>query len=163
MDDWEDPAAWKMNAGVWLHQGAGFIPYKLPPKGVFTFTVELVKGGSFLRGGKVRWCTGYVDAKNYSLYEMDNKNFWAKVVTKGKTLERTHTKLKDLAKQKSFTIQVDGRYAGTHVVHKMFAGGEWVNLDSWAETGRNFSEGKFGFLMQGNDEIGLTDFKFQPK
>jgi hypothetical protein len=161
MDDWEDPAAWKSDGGVWLHQGKGFIPYKLPPKGVFTFTVELVKGGGVFHGGKISWCLEYIDAKNYSLYEMDNKNFWAKVVSKGKTTERTHTQLKDLEKQKSFTIQID--VTPEHVVHKMFAGGEWVNLDSWAETGRNFSEGKFGFLIQGNDEIGLTDFKFQPK
>ncbi len=161
MDDWEDPAAWKSDGGVWLHQGKGFIPYKLPPNGVFTFTVQLVKGGSLFRGGKVSWCLEYLDSKNYALYEMDNKNFWAKVVTKGKTLERTHTPLKDLEKQKSFTIQID--VTPEHAVNKMFAGGEWVNLDSWAETGRNFSEGKFGFLIQGNDEIGLADFKFQPK
>jgi hypothetical protein len=161
MADWEDPAAWKSDNGVWLHQGAGFIPYKLPADGVFTFTVQLVKGGSVFRGGKIRWCVNYVDKMNYALYEMDNKNFWAKVVIKGKTFERTHTQLKDLEKQKSFTIQID--VTPEHVVHKMFAGGEWVNLDSWAETGRNFSDGKFGFLIQGNDEIGLADFKFQPK
>jgi hypothetical protein len=161
MDDWEDPAAWKMDGGVWLHQGKGFIPYKLPPNGVFTFTVELVKGGGVFHGGKISWCLEYIDPKNYSLYEMDNKNFWAKVVVKGKTLERTHTQLKDLEKQKSFTIQAE--VTPERIVHKMFSGGEWMILDSWAETGRNFSEGKFGFLIQGNDEIGLTDFKFQPK
>ena len=161
MADWEDPTAWKSEGGVWLHQGAGFIPYKLRANGVFTFTVELVKGGSIFRGGKVRWCIDYIDKQNYALYEMDNKNFWARVVMKGKTFERTHTQLKDLEKQKSFTIQID--VTPEHVVHKMREGGEWVTLDSWAETGRNFSEGKFGFLIQGNDEIGLTDFKFQPK
>jgi PEGA domain len=161
MDDWEDPAAWKLTSGVWLHQGKGFVPYKLTPNGTFTFTVQLVKGGSLFRGGKISWCFEYLDAKNYALYEMDNKNFWAKVVTKGKALERTHVQLKDLEKQKSFTIQID--VTPEHVVHKMFTGGEWMNLDSWAEVGRNFTEGKFGFLIQGNDEIGLADFKFQPK
>jgi hypothetical protein len=161
MADWEDPASWKMDGGIWVHQGAGFIPYKLPPKGVFTFTVELVKGGSIFKGGRVRWCVNYIDAKNYAFFEMDNKNFWAKVMVKGKAFERTHTQLKDLEKQKSFTIQVD--VTPEHVVHKMFTGGDWINLDSWAETGRNFSEGKFGFLIQGSDEIGLADFKFQPK
>lgn len=161
MDDWEDPAAWKMDNGVWVHQGKGFVPYKLPPKGVFTFTVELVKGGGLFHGGKISWALQYIDAKNYSFYEMDSKNFWAKVMSKGKATERTHIQLKDLEKQKSFTIQID--VTPEHVVHKMFAGGEWVNLDVWAETGRNFSEGKFGFLMQGNEEIGLSDFKFQPK
>ena len=50
-----------------------------------------------------------------------------------------------------------------HIVHKMFMGGEWVNLDTWAEPGLHFSDGKFGFLVQGDDEIGLTNFTFQPK
>ncbi len=161
MDDWEDPAAWKLTGGVWLHQGKGFVAYKLPPNGVFTFTVELVKGGNLLRGGKIAWCLQYIDAKNYSLFEMDNKNFWARVVTNGKTTERTHAQLKDLAKQKSFTIQIE--VTPERAVHKMFSNGDWTTLDSWAEVGRNFSEGKFGFLVQGNEEIGLTDFKFQPK
>jgi hypothetical protein len=161
MDDWEDPAAWKLEGGEWLHRGKGFIPYKLPPKGVFTFTVQLVKGGSLMRGGKISWAFEYLDAKNYALYEMDNKNFDAKVVSKGKTTLRTHTQLKDLAKQKSFTVQIE--VSPERAVTKMFSGGEWVTLDSWAEVGRNFSEGKFGFLLQGNDEIGLSDFKFQPK
>jgi hypothetical protein len=161
MADWEDPAAWKTEGGVWLHKGAGFIPYKLAPDGTFAFTVQLVKGGGFLRNGHIRWALNYKDAKNYSFYEMDNKNFWAKVMTNGKPFERTHTQLKDLEKQKSFTIQID--VTPEHVVHKMFTGGDWVNLDSWAETGRNFSEGKFGFLLQGNEEISLSDFKFTPK
>jgi hypothetical protein len=161
MADWEDPAAWKTEGGVWLHKGAGFVPYKLAPNGTFAFTVQLVKGGGFLRSGHIRWALNHKDAKNYALYEMDNKNFWARVVTDGKTFERTHTQLKDLEKQKSFTIQID--VTPEHVVHKMFTGGDWVNLDSWAETGRNFSEGKFGFLLQGSEEISLSDFKFTPK
>lgn len=162
MADWVDPSAWKMEGGVWLHKGAGLVPYKLTPKGVFTFTVQLVKGGGFLRSGHIRWVVNYKDAKNYAVYEMDNKNFWARVVVNGsKPLERTHTQLKDLEKQKSFTIQID--VTPEHVVHKMFSGGDWINLDSWAETGRNFSEGKFGFLLQGSEELSLSDFKFDPK
>jgi hypothetical protein len=161
MADWENPSAWKMENGVWLHKGAGFVPYKLPPKGVFAFTVSLVKGGGFLHSGHIRWAVNYKDSKNYALYEMDNKNFWARVVTNGKTFERTHTQLKDLQKQKSFTIQID--VTPEHIVHKMFVDGDWINLDAWAETGRNFSEGKFGFLLNGSEEISLSDFKFTPQ
>ena len=39
----------------------------------------------------------------------------------------------------------------------------WLTLDSWTEAGRNFSDGKFGFYIPGNDEISISDFKFQPK
>ncbi|HEX5432344.1 MAG TPA: PEGA domain-containing protein, partial [Bryobacteraceae bacterium] len=161
MADWENNAVWHRENGEWTHQGEGFLAYKLPANGVFTFTVELLKGGGLFHSGKIRWCLNYIDDKNYALFEMDNKNFWAKVVQNGKTFERTKTPLKDLDKQKQFTIQID--VTPEHIVHKIFAGGEWVNLDAWAETGRNFSKGKFGFLMQGDDEIGIRSFKFQPK
>jgi hypothetical protein len=42
-------------------------------------------------------------------------------------------------------------------------GGEWKPLDTWAETGRDFTQGKFAFLVQGSDEIGITDFQFKPR
>jgi PEGA domain len=161
MADFSDAASWKLENGEWRHQGGGFLAYKLTPKGVFTFTVELLKGGNIFHGGRIRWCLNYIDSKNYALYEMDNKNFWAKVVENGKTLERTKTPIKGLDNDKSYTIQID--VTPEHIVHKMFSNGEWVNLDSWAETGRNFTRGKFGFLVQGNDEIGVSAFRFQPK
>jgi hypothetical protein len=42
-------------------------------------------------------------------------------------------------------------------------GDEWKVLDTFAEPGRDFTQGKFGFLIQGNDEIAISDFKFLPK
>jgi hypothetical protein len=50
-----------------------------------------------------------------------------------------------------------------HVVHRIKNGDTWLTLDSWTEAGRNFSDGKFGFYIPGNDEISISDFKFQPK
>ena len=51
-----------------------------------------------------------------------------------------------------------------HIVHKIKnAEGGWLTLDSFAEPGRNFTAGKFGFLIQGSDEIGISDFSFTPK
>jgi hypothetical protein len=38
-----------------------------------------------------------------------------------------------------------------------------VTMDTFAESGRNFAAGKFGFQIQGNDEIGISNFSFQPK
>ena len=160
IDDFEDPGAWKKDGDLFVHKGGGFVPYKLPANGVFTFTVELLKGGSVFRGGRIRWCVNYTDSKNYALYELDRKNFWAKVVEKGETFERGRTQ-HDLEKQKSFTIQLE--VTPQHIVHKLLNGDQWIVLDTWAEPGRNFSEGKFGFLIRGNDEIGISDFKFQPK
>jgi hypothetical protein len=161
MDDWEMPSMWRQEGDTYIHKGAAWIPYKLPAKGTFTFTVQLQKGGNVFRAGKIRWAADYVDAKNYALYEIDNKNFWAKVVENGKTFERTKSPHGIDSKDKSFTVQVE--VTPDHITQRLQRDGQWVVLDTWTEAGRNFSAGQFGFLVQGNDQIGISDFKFQPK
>jgi hypothetical protein len=158
--DFEDPRQWRAWNGVYLHQGAGFLSYKLPPSGVFSFTVQLLKGGGFMHEGKVRWRLMYLDPKNYAQFEIDNKNFVAKVITDGKSVDRTKTPIKDLDKEREFTIQID--VTPEHIVHKMRTGSGWIPLDAWSEPGVRYSVGKFGFFVQGNDEIGLESFVFQP-
>ena len=160
IEDFEDPEAWKKDGELWVHRGGGFVPYKLGPQGVYTFTVELLHGGNVFKGGRIRWAVQYVDAKNYLLYELDRKTFWAEVVENGKKLERAKTQ-HGLSNQKAFTIQIE--ITQDHVVHRIKNGKEWLVLDSFAEPGRNSGPGKFGFLIQGNDEIGISDFTFQPK
>ena len=161
MADFEDPSAWKREGELWTHRGGGFVPYKLGPKGVYTFTVELVHGGNLFKGGRIRWAVQYVDSRNYLLFELDHRNFWAEVVQNGKKFEREKTQ-HDLDKQKAFTIQVE--ITPEHCVHRIRgASGQWIVLDSFSEPGRNFTDGKFGFLIQGSDEIGVSDFSFTPK
>jgi hypothetical protein len=159
--DFEEAGAWKKDGELWVHKGGGFVPYKLGPRGVYTFTVELLKGGGLFRGGRIRWAAQYIDSKDYLSYELDRKTFWAYVVEKGKKLERQKTPLQ-LDNGKTFTIQIE--ITPDHVVHKLKTGdAAWLTLDSFAEPGRNFTAGKFGFLIQGSDEIGISDFTFNPK
>jgi len=160
MADFEDAQSWKKDGANWVHKGGGFVPYKLPPKGVFTFTVELLKGGGVFRAGQIRWCLQYVDARNYLLFEMDRKNFWAGVIQKGTRFERVKAP-HNLGNQKAFTIQIE--VTPDRLVQKVRVGGEWKVLDTFSEPGRDFTQGKFGFLIQGNDEIAISDFKFLPK
>ena len=160
MADWEDPSGWIRDGEAWVHKGGNFVPYKLPAKGTYTFTVQWIKGGGIFRGGHIRWYVDFVDTKNYGVFEIDKKTFWAKAVTNGKNKDREKTP-HGLENQKTFTIQVD--VAPEHVVTRLKNGDTWITLDSWTEAGRNFSDGKFGFYIPGSDEIGLTDFKFQPK
>jgi len=143
-----------------VHKAAGFAAFKPAPKGTFTFTVELLKGGGVFHSGRIRWAVQYLDAKNYLLFEMDKKTFWADVIEKGKKFERTKMQ-PGLEKEKAFTLQID--VAPDRLVHRIRSGDGWVTLDTFSEPGRNFTEGKFGFVIQGGDEIGLSDFKFQPK
>ncbi len=159
--DFEDPRAWTQQDNVWTHQGGGYVFYKRPANGVFTFTVQLLKGGNLFRGGKIRWVFQYVDAKNYDLFELDKKTLSSKVIVDGKTLDRGKYEHNLSEKDKSYAIQIDSR--PEHLVTKVMNGGEWKTVDSWDDAGRDFTIGKFGFLVQGNDQIGLTDFTFMPR
>ena len=89
---------------------------------------------------------------------MDDKNFWVRDVVNGKSTERSKTEHK--AGEKTWTVQVEV-YA-EKIVHKMQINGQWFNLDSWEQSGRDFSDGRFGFLVQGDNEIAVSDFKFTP-
>ena len=160
MEEFEDAQSWKKDGDNWVHKGGGFVPYKLPPKGVFTFTVELLKGGGVFRAGQIRWCFQYLDSKNYLLYEIDRKTFWAGVIAKGQRLERVKAP-HNLGNQKSFTIRIE--VTPDRLLQQVRVGDEWKVLDTFAEPGRDFTQGKFGFLIQGNDEIAISDFQFLPK
>ena len=157
----EDPGSWTKDGDNWVRKGGGFAPFKPSPKGVLTFTVELVKSGGVFHAGQIRWCLQYIDAKNYLLFEIDRKNFRAWVIKDGQRLERVPKTPHNLGNQKTFTIQID--VASDRLVQKARGGEEWKALDTFAEPGRDYTQGKFGFLIQGNDEIAISDFKFQPR
>lgn len=161
MADFEDPNAWSMQNGLWTHRGAGFIPFKAVPNGTFTFTVELLHGGNFLRGGRIRWALQYIDGRNYDLFELDKKYLYSKVIEAGKTYERDKHEHGLGDKEKSYTVQIE--VAPGRLIHRLRNGDNWLVLDTWNEPGRDFTKGKFGFLVQGSDEIGLSDFKFTAK
>ena len=160
MEEFEDAPSWRKDGDSWVHRGGGFVPFKLPPKGVFTFTVELLRGGGLFRAGQIRWCFQYLDARNYLLYELDRKTFWAGVIEKGKRLERVKT-AHNLGNQKAYTIRIE--VTPERLLQEVRVGDQWKVLDTFAEPGRDFTQGKFGFLIQGNDEIAISDFKFSPK
>ena len=161
MGDFEDPNAWSKQGDVWTHKGEGVIPYKLPANGTFTFTVRLLRGGSLFRGGRIRWALQYMDAKNYDLFELDRKALASKVIEGGKTYDRGKFEHALNDKEMSYTVQLD--VSPGQLVHRIQKGENWLVLDTWKEPGRKFTEGKFAFLVQGGDEIGLSDFKFVPR
>ncbi|MEO8027527.1 MAG: hypothetical protein ABI823_13690, partial [Bryobacteraceae bacterium] len=160
MGDWEE-GGWTKDGDVYSRKGGGFVLYKIAPaKGIFTFTVQLLKGGGVFRSGRIRWFVDYSDQKNYALFEMDKKYFYAKDVINGRTTERSKTP-HDSEKQNEFTMQIE--VAADRLVHKIRVGDQWVVLDSWNQAGRNFADGKFGFLIQGSDEIAISNFRFVPR
>ncbi len=161
MADFEDANAWSKQGDLWVHKGEGVVPFKLPTNGTFTFTVRLLHGGSLFRGGRIRWAVQYVDAKNYDLFELDRKVLSSKVIEGGKTYDRGKFEHGLNDKEMSYTVQVD--VSPGQLVHRLKNGDNWLVLDTWKEPGRKFNEGKFVFLTQGGDQIGLSDFEFVPR
>jgi PEGA domain len=160
MDGFESQEGWtKQDNGVWRHRGGGFLTYKLPSTGVFTFAVYLVRGGNLFRGGRVRWVTDYIDPKNYVLSELDDNNLTIKDVVNGKSSD--HAKMPHNVDSKdAWAIQIE--ISPGRLIQRIQKDKQWVTLDSWTDPAHEFGAGKFGFDVQGNDEIGVSDFKFQP-
>jgi hypothetical protein len=161
MEGFESQEGWMpQDNGVWRHKGGGFLTYKLPSRGVFTFAVYLVKGGSLFRGGRVRWVMDYVDAKNYVESELDDNNLTIRDVVNGKSTERVKVKHNVDSKNKAWAIQLE--ISQDSLIQWIQKDQKWVNLDTWTKPEHKFADGKFGFWVQGNDEIGVSDFKFTP-
>jgi hypothetical protein len=158
ISDFDNPGAWQQVDGIWRHRGAATLTYRLQPNGIFTFSIYMLRGGGFLRSGRVRWFLNYIDDKNYALFELDEENFWSKVVVDGKDLERKKVEHKRDKSLRVWNIQID--VSPTRLIHKIQGDGGWVDLDTWSESGRDFTRGKFGILVTGNDEVGLSNFTF---
>jgi PEGA domain-containing protein len=161
MDGFESMDGWtQQDNGVWRRRGGGFLMYKTPSAGVFTFALYLVRGGGLFRGGRVRWVMDYTDARNYVVSELDETNLTIRDVVNGRSSDHAKVKHNVDSKDKAWAIQID--VSVEHLIQRIQKGQEWITLDDWNQPGHNFADGKFGFLVQGNDEIGVADFKFVP-
>ncbi len=161
MDGFESQQGWmQQDNGVWRHKGGGFLTYKLPSNGVFTFAIYLVKGGSLFRGGRVRWVTDYVDSKNYVLSELDENSLTVRDFVNGKPTEHGRFKHNVESKDKAWAIQIE--ISPDSLIQRIQKDQQWITLDTWTKPEHKFTDGKFGFLVQGGDEIGVSDFKFTP-
>ena len=161
MEGFESQEGWlPQDNGVWRHKGGGFLTYKLPSNGVFTFALYLVKGGNLFRGGRVRWVMDYIDSKNYVSSELDDNNLTIRDVVNGKTIEHGKVKHNVESKDKAWAIQIE--ISPEHLIQRIQKDQKWITLDTWTSPEHKFADGKFGFWVQGSDEIGVSDFKFTP-
>jgi hypothetical protein len=161
MEGFESQAGWMpQDNGVWRHRGGGFLTYKLPSAGVYTFALYLVRGGTLFRGGRVRWVTDYIDSRNYVLSELDDSNLTIHDVVNGKSTEHAKVKTNVESKDKAWAIQIE--ISADTLIQRIQKDQQWMTLDTWTRPEHKFTTGKFGFLVNGSDEIGVSDFKFTP-
>jgi hypothetical protein len=150
MDSW--PAGiWNYDGGWAIHKGGNFVMYPaMLREGSVGFTIFRS------HGRKAQWVLGYMDSNNYLLFEIDGKDFHRKEVRNGVVTElavKPHQ-----AGQGAFSIQVD--VSPRRIVHSIYIDNRWRLLDDWNQSGGQFTGGQFGFLISGNDEIGLSNFHF---
>ncbi|MBI4877291.1 MAG: PEGA domain-containing protein [Acidobacteria bacterium] len=155
MNDWDDPKAWQQD-GPWLvRKGGSFVTYKTQPaRGVFEFKAARLKGR------RLRYFVNYRDARNYCLFELDGRRFYRTDVVNGKAIELAKIDHR-VESENEFRLRID--IAPTSVTQYVQRSGKWETLDTWTESGRNFTAGKFGFRIDGSDQVGLAGFSFRAR
>ena len=150
MSKWDDPGSWKSEKGTFVHRGGDFVLYSASPTtGTFGFAVRLLKGR------KLQWVLNYVDAANYTLFQMDDSYFYRSVLRKGQALDTA--KIPHKMDKKAFqTLLI--RVTPNEITHQIREGNAWVALDTWSQPGTNLSLGKFGCYLPGNDQVALSNF-----
>ncbi len=156
MADWDEPGAW-VKDGPWMaRRGGNFVTFKIQPvQGVFEFKVGR------LRGRRIDWFVNFRDQRNYSLFQLEKKTFFRKDMVNGKMIDLAKVTEGRLESETEYTLQIE--ITPTSITHRVQRGGNWEVLDSWNESGRNFTAGKFGFRVDSGSQVGLANFTFRPK
>ena len=155
MDDWEAPGNWRRQNQWRVHTGGNFVLFKPPTvQGILAF------GVARLKGSRLRWFLNWVDARNYALFEMDRRSFYRKDVVNGRTQDLSKIEHR-VPQGEEFKLQIE--VARGSIIHRIQRGGGLEILDAWNQPNRDFTRGRFGFRIEGNDQVGLSDFSFRPQ
>ena len=108
-------------------------------------------------GKRLEWVLNFRGAKNYCLFQLDDKNFTRSEVVNGKRIEGP--RISHGASRKEF-IGIEILVTARAIRHRILHAGQWQTLDTWDRPG---TQGSFGFHIPGKDEIALSDFRFTPE
>lgn len=142
-----------------IRKGGGFLIYHTTTgPGHYVFTLQLRKGGGFLKAKRLRWFLAYQDTKNYVLFEVDGKRFTVRQVVDGKSDELLKAPF-DSDPERYVQIDMAVKSDAVNVRLKPEGGG-WQDMGSARAPGEDFTKGKFGILISGNDEVGVSTVHF---
>ena len=154
LDAFQDISQWQRTAEWSTRRGGGFSIFgQSPMRGTVVFSATR------RRGGELQWFVDYRDSGNYLLFDIGNKDFRVVQVRDGKRQELRKTR-HNIKNTNYFTVSVE--VTPDYVVQRFFENNQWQMLDSHEDKSRNLTEGRFGFYIPGNDEIGVRNFRFTP-
>jgi hypothetical protein len=153
LQDWEKVNGWTREGGQLIHRGGEFVlaPVKFGP-GVVAFSAILVKGK------RIEWVLDFHDAKNYALFQIDDKNFNRMDVLGGKKSDPA--KIPHGIDRKGY-VTINIVFNSNSVSHSILRDQRWQLLDKWQRPGLT-RPGSFGFHIPGKDELAISKFHFTP-
>ena len=155
MEGWQNPKEWSADGKLYVHQGGGIVLFDASPAtGTFAFI------GLLHKGKRLSWVLNYIDQQNYLLFEIDSKTFSRKEVVDGQTKELSRAP-SGIGKSEYCSVRID--VTPGSIVHQVYDGQRLVPVDIWKDPARDFSRGKFGFLIPGNQTVSISDFGFSPQ
>jgi hypothetical protein len=173
MERWEHAEEWKLQNGWYSHHGGGFVLYDSPSgPGDYVFAMRLPHSRNpFSHGGRTQWVVAYLDPKNYIEMQVDNKFFYRTEIVNGTRheLPKIEHHIPDSAQFATFSIEVS---AGTLTQRYSVPNGDWKILDTWVPGKtpslvegkmRNFTDGKFGFLIPEDRTLEISNFAYYSK
>jgi serine/threonine-protein kinase len=149
LDDLQRNGGWTAENGVLTRRGGELMPLPVDfSQADIRFTIQSVKGK------RTEWVLGYVDPKNYWLFQLDDKNYYRTIVSNGS--HNDQAKVAHGLDRKGF-VGVNVEVTPTSIVHSVLHGSSWTVLDKW-DFPEGAVRGKFGFAVPGKDEVAVKEF-----
>jgi hypothetical protein len=147
--------------GEQVRRGGGFVHYTTThAAGHYSFQAHSKIGG-FLKHEKLQWYAGYQDSSNYVMFSLDGKHASIRKVTDGKSEEISRI---PFSANSDGWLEVDMDVAPDHISARVRKPGEaWTDMGTVSSGGSDFTQGRVGFYLPGNDEISVANFRFTPR
>ena len=150
LNDWDGAPGWTRQGDRLVNEGNGIMLAPVRASG------QSVIFNAHVRPGKpVRWVTQFRDANNYTLYELGGGGLSRSDLVRGKRILRNRAPLAGGATE---SVRVRMIQQAGALRTSVFAGGQWVDLDS-ADSANG--TGRFGFYLVARDWLAVSEFRYE--
>jgi hypothetical protein len=142
--DWD--GLWSREGDWYVREPAGIILYKTPFWGSTSFTLRRREAGAFVNA-HARILINVIDARNYTLIELDEKNYNRFTVKNGNRVSEV---------KKPLRAQEGGVYS---VILTLDQSRFSIRInDSFSDDGPH-GNGRFGFEVDGKNRVSIANFR----